>query len=132
MRVYALIAKKIQAALDFHGLEEFQREPADEGLGVSNARPISASVLFAMFISHKISEYLANTKRSLLFSAPRYSCPQGEVWFFPGAPVPFILRPKGNGNHEYIGPAYIHGLMYREIFPEYGFKIEDAREITLE
>jgi hypothetical protein len=37
-----------------------------------------------------------------------------EIWVLAGYPTPVILRPAGNGNHKFMGQAYVHGAMHGE------------------
>ncbi|PQE24591.1 heterokaryon incompatibility protein [Rutstroemia sp. NJR-2017a BVV2] len=38
-----------------------------------------------------------------------------EVWILNGATVPFVLRPREDGNYQLIGEVYLHGLMHGEL-----------------
>ena len=38
-----------------------------------------------------------------------------EVWILAGGKVPYILRPLGNDKYEFIGEAYLDGIMYGEV-----------------
>ncbi|KAK3314588.1 heterokaryon incompatibility protein-domain-containing protein [Apodospora peruviana] len=37
-----------------------------------------------------------------------------ELWIVPGAVVPFVFRPLLDGEHAFVGQAYIHGIMSGE------------------
>lgn len=52
-----------------------------------------------------------------------------QVCLFYGGPVPFIIRPLGNGNYRLIGHAYFHGLMHGQVFNLRSFK---GQKIVLE
>ncbi|KAF2636806.1 HET-domain-containing protein [Massarina eburnea CBS 473.64] len=41
-----------------------------------------------------------------------------EIWVLAGAKVPYILRPKGYGEYEFVGEAYMHDIMYGEFVVE--------------
>lgn len=41
-----------------------------------------------------------------------------EVWLLAGGRVPYVLRPLDNGNYEFHGEAYVHGIMMGEAWPE--------------
>jgi len=44
-----------------------------------------------------------------------WSIVQGdEIWFLHGAAAPVILRPLASGNYQFVGEAYVHGVMYGE------------------
>jgi hypothetical protein len=38
-----------------------------------------------------------------------------EVWILAGGKVPYILHPLGNDKYEFIGKAYLDGIMYGEV-----------------
>ena len=38
-----------------------------------------------------------------------------EVWVFPGAQTPYLLRPRGTGEFELLGESYVHGSMHGEV-----------------
>ncbi len=86
---------------------------------------------FSNLSSESEGSRIARTMRNLLALVPKNTRNDDEVWFIPGGPMPFVLRPTGNGNHRYVGPAYIHVLMYGECFSTYGMKIEHAIDIVL-
>jgi hypothetical protein len=37
-----------------------------------------------------------------------------QVWLLRGARVPYVLRPLGDGTYEFLGEAYVHGIMQGE------------------
>ena len=37
-----------------------------------------------------------------------------EIWFLHGASTPVILRPLPTGEYQFMGEAYVHGVMYGE------------------
>lgn len=41
-----------------------------------------------------------------------------EVWLLHGATVPYILRPVKDRKYEFVGEAYVHGIMQGEAFDE--------------
>lgn len=49
------------------------------------------------------------------------------IWIVPGAGVPFVLRPAGNGRFLVIGEVYVHGVMNGEFFESE----EDLQHIVL-
>lgn len=52
-----------------------------------------------------------------------------EVWILAGAYVPFILRPLPNGRYQWIGEAYVHGVVQAE---ESWFETLRFGNVTLE
>ena len=51
-----------------------------------------------------------------------------EFWLLAGGKTPYILRPKSTGRYQYIGDAYIQGVMLGELWPE---NQNDLTEIVL-
>jgi hypothetical protein len=51
-----------------------------------------------------------------------------EVWILAGGKVPYILRPIENDEYEFIGEAYLDGIMYGEAV---GSENRQVRTITL-
>jgi hypothetical protein len=48
-----------------------------------------------------------------------WSIVQGdEIWFLHGATAPAILRPLASGNYQFVGEAYVHGVVYGEVGAE--------------
>jgi hypothetical protein len=37
-----------------------------------------------------------------------------EIWVIAGASIPFVLRPKADGQWSLVGEAYVHGIMHGE------------------
>lgn len=56
------------------------------------------------------------TRKARMGLAPFSAKLEDEVWILHGAKVPFILRPRSDGTYEFIGEAYIHGIMQGELF----------------
>ncbi|KAH8882092.1 hypothetical protein GQ53DRAFT_847849 [Thozetella sp. PMI_491] len=55
----------------------------------------------------------ATTQRGYIGMVPYVTMPGDEIWVFPGAKVPFVLR-KGPSGYQLIGECYIHGIMFGE------------------
>ncbi|GAW20782.1 hypothetical protein ANO14919_102930 [Xylariales sp. No.14919] len=53
-----------------------------------------------------------------------------EVWILHGASKPVLLRPLKNGNYEYLGLAYVHGIMGDGIKDEVGNR--GLRQVCIE
>ena len=50
-----------------------------------------------------------------------------RVWLVRGGGVPLVLRPRGGGDGwEFVGEAYVHGIMYGE-----GFRDGDCMDICI-
>jgi hypothetical protein len=41
-----------------------------------------------------------------------------EIWLLAGGRVPYALRPGIDGCYEFLGEAYVHGIMHGEAWPE--------------
>ena len=54
--------------------------------------------------------------------------PGDEIWFLHGAYAPVVLRPLAFGNYQFVGEAYVHGVMYGEAGPA----CTTHRRITIE
>ena len=52
-----------------------------------------------------------------------------EVWLLAGSIMPAILRPRDNGNFEFLGETYVDGTMYGEAWPHSEDQLVD---LTLE
>ena len=53
---------------------------------------------------------------------PCSALPGDSIWIVPGLATPFVFREVGNGHHEFIGEAYIHGIMHGEAVGELQFE----------
>lgn len=42
--------------------------------------------------------------------------PDDIIVIFAGSHVPYILREQNGGKYMCLGPAYIHGIMYGEVW----------------
>ena len=59
--------------------------------------------------------------------APSSSRRGDEIWIVHGSKTPYVLRKRSDGVYEFIGEAYIHGLMHGEFFEgRNDLKIEQA------
>ena len=54
--------------------------------------------------------------------------PKDEIWILAGAKVPYVLRPKGGGEYELVGEAYVHDVMHGEFVKE---RKDETRDIVL-
>jgi len=52
-----------------------------------------------------------------------------EIWIIAGEPVPCVLRPAEADHYEFIGEAYIYGIMQGEL-ADFGL-LRDTRDIVL-
>ena len=54
----------------------------------------------------------------MLGVAPNGTKIEDEVWILAGTIKPVVLRSKGGPNYEFLGAAYVHGVMWGEALPE--------------
>ncbi|KAI9786881.1 MAG: hypothetical protein M1839_005112 [Geoglossum umbratile] len=68
------------------------------------------------------------TRKAYIGQVPPMAQIGDMVCFIVGAPVPFLLRPRGGDEFSLLGQCYLHGFMKEEVLsmPEY-----QAQEITL-
>ncbi|KAJ3521508.1 hypothetical protein NM208_g13259 [Fusarium decemcellulare] len=57
---------------------------------------------------------LCITKKGYIGWVPDITRRGDFIFVFPGAKVPFVLRPSENGSFKLIGECYLHGWMYGE------------------
>ncbi|KJA17678.1 hypothetical protein HYPSUDRAFT_79586 [Hypholoma sublateritium FD-334 SS-4] len=69
------------------------------------------------------------TERGFLGLAPEMARKGDAVCIFQGGEVPFVVRPKGDGNWEFVGECYVHGIMSGEAVRE--AKREDVNMFRL-
>jgi hypothetical protein len=58
------------------------------------------------------------TQHSRMGLAPLSARLEDEIWVIEGAKVPFVLRRRLDDSYEFIGEAYIHGIMQGELFEQ--------------
>lgn len=56
------------------------------------------------------------SKEKYIGLAPRSARQGDEVWIIHGSRIPFVLRKRPDGSHEFLGEAYVHGIMNGEFF----------------
>ncbi len=49
-----------------------------------------------------------------------------QVWLLAGSKSPVLLRPTGKGRFEFIGEAYVDGLMFGEAWPKTDERLVDV------
>ncbi|KAK3359616.1 heterokaryon incompatibility protein-domain-containing protein [Lasiosphaeria hispida] len=106
-----------------------EAEPSDSPYSPSMYRARIASVVERMFrgtyapielaqLQHEfdmtVGEYrrVFRTDGGLLGAGPRSVAQGDEVWILGGAVVPMVLRRVGEGRHQLVGEAYVHGYMH--------------------
>ena len=95
---------------------------------------LAPQILFENMIAGYASRrsLIRTSRRNILCLGPVVAREGDEMWFLQGARVPFVLRPLGNGNHELVGEAYVHGFMQGEIFTKGGLSVSNAVGVTLQ
>lgn len=71
---------------------------------------------------------LFRTSENKLGLGPKSTKEGDEVWLLAGTKVPYILRPVGDKFYEFVGEAFLHGIMDGEVFRERG---SERQTITL-
>jgi hypothetical protein len=64
----------------------------------------------------------------LLGLGPTHMCEGDQVWVLTGANTPVVLRALDNGHHQFLGAAYVHGIMHGEVTD----LLSELTDITLE
>jgi hypothetical protein len=71
---------------------------------------------------------LMRTGGGLLGIGPTHMREGDAVWVLAGANTPVVLRELENGHHQFLGEAYVHGIMHGEATDI----ISELTNITLE
>ena len=72
---------------------------------------------FVNYIGPPAERRLGATERGYLCLLPKLAKPGDQLVILKGARVPAIVRPL-DGWFEFIGEAYVHGIMNGELFDE--------------
>ena len=90
------------------------------------------SQAFARFRSESNQAFgrrrLMRTGGGLLGLGPTHMREGDEVWVLAGAKTPVVLRKLENGHHQFLGEAYVHGIMHGEVTD----LVSELTNITLE
>ncbi|KAK3941792.1 heterokaryon incompatibility protein 6, OR allele [Diplogelasinospora grovesii] len=73
---------------------------------------------FPAYITHTTERRLGGTEKGYLCLLPKATEVGDQLTILKGGRVPVILRPRGDGTMEFIGEAYVHGIMDGEAFRE--------------
>jgi hypothetical protein len=68
------------------------------------------------------------TYKGYMGTGPRSLRPGDEVWVLHRGRLPFVLRPKPNGNYHLVGEAFVYGAMHGEVL---GLELPE-QHITIE
>ncbi|KAF2113044.1 hypothetical protein BDV96DRAFT_601829 [Lophiotrema nucula] len=81
--------------------------------GLAQAEELRKAAFEAAMRRMQQGRKLVRTHDNLLGLGPKSTQVGDQVWVLPGAKVPFVLRPFGEGGkkHRLIGEAYVHGFM---------------------
>lgn len=80
------------------------------------------TMLFRSLVSWKMRgrKLVSTTKKRLLGLASSSVEPGDQIWIFRGAKVPYVVRKMPDGMYEFMGEAYLYGLMNGEaLFAEH-------------
>ncbi|KAK0741857.1 heterokaryon incompatibility protein-domain-containing protein [Apiosordaria backusii] len=81
---------------------------------------------FIPYLSQVKERRLGGTAKEYLCLFPRNTEPDDQVYILSGGRVPVVLRPRRDGTVEFIGEAYVHGIMDGE-----AFKPEDCTDVRI-
>jgi hypothetical protein len=73
---------------------------------------------FSTYTSHTARRRMGFTQSSLVCLLPQRTEMGDKIALLRGGRVPVVFRPKGDGSVEFIGEAYVHGIMDGEGFDE--------------
>ncbi|KAI0145288.1 heterokaryon incompatibility protein-domain-containing protein [Xylariaceae sp. FL1272] len=76
--------------------------------------------VFATATEKTLNRRLARTRKGFLALVPSQSVLGDQISLFEGGKgVPFVTRKtQGQGKHQFIGPCYVHGIMYGEAWDQ--------------
>ncbi|KAK0634577.1 heterokaryon incompatibility protein-domain-containing protein [Bombardia bombarda] len=75
---------------------------------------------FPAYITHVTERRLGSSNKGYLCLLPKTTEVGDQLTLLKGGRVPVILRPRGGGTMEFVGEAYVHGIMNGEAFQEKG------------
>ena len=62
---------------------------------------------------------ICRTSNDLLVKGPTSAETNDEIWIIRDSRIPFLLRPiLGSENYQFVGPAYVHGIMFGAVMKE--------------
>jgi hypothetical protein len=100
--------------------------------GASSPDYLGWSQAFAQFRTESNVAFgrrrVMRTDCGLLGLGPTHMCEGDQVWVLAGANTPVVLRALDNGHHEFLGEAYVHGIMHGEVTD----LLSELIDITLE
>ena len=85
--------------------------------GISYEDWLRSTSTVAAVHSYCLSRRLFISHRGLMGLAHDAIRDQDEIWALAGSKVPIILRPKSDGCYEWLGEAYVDGMMFGELWP---------------
>ncbi|GME25429.1 heterokaryon incompatibility protein-domain-containing protein [Neofusicoccum parvum] len=102
--------------------------------GVEDAEQESDSANeFGFVFRYRRTSYgrtVSRTDADQLGNGPRRLEVGDQVWVLAGANVPFVFRPQARGGYQFIGEAYVHGIMNGEALDAPGAKSEQIDSIA--
>ncbi|KAK4189839.1 heterokaryon incompatibility protein-domain-containing protein [Podospora australis] len=73
---------------------------------------------FAPYLAQVVERRLGTTSKGYLCLLPKGTLAEDQIVLVRGGRVPVVLRPRGDGSAQFIGEAYVHGIMDGEAFVE--------------
>lgn len=106
-RAYVHSWETARASVETHRAYQAVRVGGDVGQGVKYA-----NVAFNKLLQRRPFR----SERGYVGLGPLGMCRGDSIWILPGADVPFVFRPVGNGDFVVVGEAYVHKIMDGEFF----------------
>jgi hypothetical protein len=87
--------------------------------GIGTGFNVAEDRVYATATETTLWRRLARTKKGYLAVVPSQTVVGDHVALFKGGRMPlFVRRTEENGKREFIGPCYVHGIMYGEGWDE--------------
>lgn len=119
----AHIAGQDDNTRDEDATDSFISTLASRGLKEQPAGASSERVFEETFVSAYMplmQATMARLDRFTLAMTQAPVLPLDEVWVLHGTYAPCFVRPTSHGRYQYLGTAYVHGIMHGEAAASYG------------
>lgn len=88
-------------------------------VGIGSGFSVAEDRVYATATETTLWRRLARTKKGYLAVVPRETVVGDNVALYKGGRMPLVVRRLGEGDgREFIGPCYVHGIMYGEGWDE--------------
>jgi hypothetical protein len=105
-------------------LAEILSGRSEEDVGLPSMSEFDECREFQTSITTSLYMTLSNTQKGYICLTPSNACIGDHICILEGGRMPFVVRQNGN-DFDFIGEAYVHGLMKGEAFQLKDFKIKD-------